>query len=92
METYYINLSKIAFEDQSLYTGTVIKLSPTSEQKNTISFGETIARTSKDKAIQDINPKAENLDYVNDKIIFIPTMERLASFKTLTLKLDQLTE
>lgn len=93
MRTYRINLSRATFDNLRLYSGTVIKLTePTPEEKNIVSFAETIARTTKNEAVEDIASKAQNLDYVNNKIIFIPTMERLTSFEDLLQKLEGLGE
>lgn len=89
MDTFHINLSSATWGTETLYSGTVMKISkPLLGQRNTISMAESIARNNQSQAIDDILRKAENLDFLTDEIIFIPTYERITSIEHLTNILD----
>lgn len=92
MATYHINLSEVIFNDLTLYSGSVMKLKEPSEEKNTISFSETIGRETKNEAIYDILHSANKLDYQNNRIIFTANQQQLASFENLQHILNDLIE
>ena len=93
MDTFHINLSRTTWGTETLYSGTVMKISkPISEQRNTISMAESIARNNQSQAIADILRKAENLDFTADEVIFIPTFERLTSIEHLTNILEAINQ
>lgn len=93
MDTYHINLSKTTWGTETLFSGSVMKLSkPTPGKRNTLSMVESIARNSKAVAIGDVLREAANLDFKNNEIIFIPTFERLTSIAELTQKLNDVAD
>lgn len=93
MDTYHINLAKTTWGNETLFSGTVMKLRKTSlKQKNTISMAESIARNSKAAAIADILHEAAVLDFTDNEIIFVPTYERLISIEELKQKLNEIEE
>lgn len=88
MNTYHINLSKTTWGNETLFSGTVMKLrKPVVGQKNIVSMAESIARNNQAQAIADIMSEVQNLDFTLDEIIFLPTYERLTSIEDLTNKL-----
>lgn len=91
MDTYHINLSKTIFGQETIWSGTVMKLSkPVPGTKNTISTAESLGRETKILAERDILNKAESLDFTNNEIIFVSTYERIYSFDELKQKLSEI--
>ena len=89
MDTYNIDLKETIIDSETLWTGSIMKLSKPVPKQNTISTAESIARKTKELAEKDILDKAVKLDFIDNEIIFLPTRERLNSVDDLKQRLGK---